>query len=193
MLGIVWYVLLLIVTIVGLNIVIDYMRYGKKIFDCFKKRNNEVNMSDLLINIFKNEFRDKVLVLKRNENYFIAATRYDVFLIQLINEGVSISGSINDEMFKVKNKHLKELKNPLPQFIKEIKLLLNSKIEIKPIIVKTHKDCSLNLKDFDKRNILTLQDFSYMLYKLQHSTCKYSDEEVETVLAKVQGLLDGNN
>lgn len=193
MLGIIWYVLLLVVTIIGLNIIIDYKRYGKKIFDCFKKRNNEVNMTDLIINILKNEFRDKVLILKRNNDYFIAVTKYDVFLLQLINDGVSINGSINDDVFKINQKHMKDIVNPLPQFIKEIKVLLNNKVEIKPIIVKTNKACSLNLKDFDKRNILSLQDFSYLLYKLQHSTFKYSDDEVDAMIVKVKELLDGNN
>ena len=159
---IIWYIFLLIVTIIGLNIIIDYKRYGKKIFDCFKKQ-NEVNMKDLLLNIIKNEVKDKVLILERNDNYFIVVTKYDVFLIQLINEGLSIIGNINDENLKVIKSHVKEIHNPLPQFIKEIKLLLNNKIEIKPIIVKTNKLCSLNLKDFNKRNIFSLEEFSYLL------------------------------
>lgn len=193
MLGIVWYILLIICVIIGLNIIIDYVRYGQKIFDCFKKRTEEVNMTELLINILKKELRDRVLIMNRNKDYFIAITKYDVFLVQLINDGVSISGSINDSVFKVNKKHMKELKNPLPQFIKEIKLLLNNKIEIKPIIIKTNKDCSLNLKDFDRRNIFALQDFSYMLYKLQHNMFKYSDNEVDNIIVKLKELLDGDN
>lgn len=191
--GVVWYVVLFVLTLIGLNIIVDYKRYGKKIFDCFKKRNSKINMKDLLINIIKNEIRDKVFILERNENYFIAITKYEVFLIQLMNEGISINGSINDDVFKTNQKHMKDIVNPLPQFIKEIKVLLNNKIEIKPVIVKTNKACSLNLKDFDKRNILSLQDFSYLLYKLQHSTFKYSDDEVAAMTVKVKEMLDGNN
>lgn len=193
MFGIVWYTLLLILTIIGLNIVLDYKRYGKKIFDCFKKKNNQVNMTDLIINILKNEIKEKILILERNHDYFIAVTKYDVFLIQLINQGINIKGSINDHSFKTNNKHMKELINPLPQFINEIKLLLSNKIEIKPIIVKTNKECSLNLSDFDKRNILSLQDFSYMLYRLQHSSCKYSENELDNKFIEIKGILDGNN
>lgn len=189
---IIWYIFLLIVTIIGLNIIIDYKRYGKKIFDCFKKQ-NEVNMKDLLLNIIKNEVKDKVLILERNDNYFIVVTKYDVFLIQLINEGLSIIGNINDENLKVIKSHVKEIHNPLPQFIKEIKLLLNNKIEIKPIIVKTNKLCSLNLKDFNKRNIFSLEEFSYLLYKLQHSTVKYSDNELDDIYNCLKELLNGNN
>lgn len=191
--GIIWYVLLLTVTIVGLNIIIDYKRYGRKIFDCFKKKNNEVKMNGLISNILKNELNNKVLIYERNDNYFIAVTKFDVFLIQLMNESLNISGSIDDEYLKIQKKGTKEMKNPLPQFIKDIKLLLASDVVIKPIILKTNKDCSLNLKNFDKRNILTLQDFSYMLYKFQHSTFKYSDSELEDVMIKIKGLLDGNN
>lgn len=192
MLGVIWYILLLIVTIVGLNIIIDYKRYGKKIFDCFKKP-NKVNMKDLLVNIFKNEIKNKMLILERNDNYFIAITKYDVFLIQLINEGLSITGNINDETLRVIKSHIKEIKNPLPQFINDIKLLLNNKIEIKPIIVKTNKQCSLNLKDFDKRNIFSLEDFSYLLYRLQHSTSKYTEDEIDDVYNNLKEILNGNN
>lgn len=193
MLGVIWYILLFILTIIGLNILIDYRRYGKKIFDCFKKKDNKINMKDLLITIFKNEIREKVLILERNDNYFIAVTKYEVFLIQLINDGLNIVGSINDVNFKVANSNVKEIINPLPQFIKEIKLLLSNKVEIKPIIVKTDKGCILNLKDFDKRNILNLEDFSYLLYRLQHNKFKYSDDEVDDIMIKIKGLLDGNN
>lgn len=190
---VIWYILLIIFTIIGINIIIDYVRYGRKIFDCFKRRKDKVNMTDLLINILKNELRNKVLIVNRNSDYFIAVTKYDIFLIQLMNDAVSISGSINDSVFKVNNKHIKEIKNPLPQFIKDIKLLLNNGVCIKPIIVKTHKDCNLNLRDFDKRNIFTLQDFSYTLYKLQHSTFKYSDSDVDTITVQLKEMLDGNN
>ena len=189
----VWYVLLIVVTLIGFNILLDYRRYGKKIFDCFKKKNREVDMTDLLINILKNELHNKALVLKRNNDYFIAITKYDIFLIQLINEKIKISGSINDKLFKSKEKNIKDIVNPLPQFIKETKILLNNKMVIKPIIVKTNKECILNLKDFDKRNILTLQDFSYMLYKLQRTSLKYEENELNNKLLEIKGLLDGNN
>lgn len=189
---IVWYILLLIVTIIGLNIIIDYKRYGKKIFDCFKKQ-EEVNMKDLLINIFKNEVKGKVLILERNDNYFIAVAKYDVFLIQIINEGLSIIGNVNDETLKVMKSYVKEIPNPLLQFINEIKLLVNNKVEIKSIIVKTKKQCSLNLKDFNKRNIFSLGEFSYLLYKLQHSTSKYSDNQLNEVYNHLEELLNGNN
>lgn len=187
----IWYILLLIVTIVGINIIIDYIRYGKKLFDCFKKRNDEFSMKDLLINVFKREIRNKVLILERNNDYFIAFTKYDIFLIQLINQKENISGSINDVVLKTKKKE--EIINPLPQFIKEIKLLLNNNEDIKPIIVKTSKDCVLNLIDFDKRNIFTLNDFTYLLYRLQHSTIRYSENELDNKYNEIKRLLDGNN
>ena len=96
MFGIFWYILLLILTIIGINILLDYKRYGKKIFDCFKKENNDVNMKDLLINIFKKEIREKVLILDRDQDYFIVVTRYDIFLVQLVNDKLNMVGSIKD-------------------------------------------------------------------------------------------------
>lgn len=193
MVGFVWYILLITATLIGLNIIIDYKRYGKRIFDCFKKKDNRFSMKSLLINILKNEIRDKLLFIERNDNYFIVITKFDIFLIQLINENGNIYGSINDEFFKIEKGNIKELKNPLPQFIKEIRLLLNDKFEIKPLIVKTNKDCSLNLSGFDKRNILSLENFSYLLYKLQHSTSKYSEKDMELMYERLKVLLDGNN
>ena len=187
----IWYILLLIVTIIGLNIVIDYMRYGKKLFDCFKKRNDEFSMKDLLITIFKREIRNKVLILERSQDYFIAFTKYDIFLIQIINKKANISGSIFDTMLKINNKE--EIINPLPQFIQEIKILLHNNEDIKPLIVKTNKECILNLIDFDKRNIFTLNDFTYLLYRLQHSTIKYSENELDNKYNEIKRLLDGNN
>lgn len=193
MFEIVWYILLLTVTLIGLNILFDYKKYGNKIFECFKKKNNDIDMKDLLINIFKKEIRDKILILDRGKDYFIAVTRYDIFLVQLVNDKINIVGSIKDETFKTRSKNLKEVKNPLAQFIQEIKLLLTKDIEIKPVIIKTNKDCNLSLKDFDKRNIFTLGDFSYLLYKLQHSSFKYSEEEIENKYNELKELLDGNN
>lgn len=193
MFGIIWYILLSIVTIIGINILFDYKRYGNRIFECFKKKNNDVDMKDLLINIFKKEIREKTLILDRDKDYFIAVTRYDIFLVQLVNDKINIVGSIKDETFKSRSKNMKEVKNPLTKFIQEIRILLKKDIEIKPVIIKTTKDCNLSLKDFDRRNIFNLDDFSYLLYKLQHSSFKYSEEEVENKYNELKGLLDGNN
>lgn len=188
----IWYSILIIIIIVGLNIIIDYKKYGKKIFDCFKKRNNEFDMNDLIVNIFKREIRDKVLILKRNDNYFIAVTKFDVFLVQIIKERGSIFGNINDNFLKIKKGNIKEIKNPLPQFVKETKLLEN-KFVVRPLIIKTNKECFLNLNNFDKRNVCSLEDFSYLLYKLQHSTFKYTENDIDDIIVKIKGLLDGNN
>lgn len=193
MFGIIWYILLLIATLIGLNILLDYKKYGNKIFECFKKKNNDVDMKDLLINIFKKEIRNKILILDRGKDYFITLTRYDIFLVQLVNDKINIVGSIKDERFKTRSKNMKEVKNPLTKFIQEIKLLLNKGIDIKPVIIKTNKECNLALKDFDKRNIFTLGDFSYLLYKLQHASFKYSEEEIENKYNELKELLDGNN
>lgn len=193
MLNFIWYTLLIILIIIGINIIIDYKRYGKKIFDCFKKRTDEVKMNELLINIFKREIRDKVIIIERSDNYFIAATKFDIFLVQLASERGTVIGKIDDSFLKIKNHNIKELDNFLLQFTKEAKLLLGKNFIIKPIIIKTNNDCILNLSNFDKRNIYSLDDFSYLLYKLQHSTFKYSENELDEVVLKIKGLLDGNN
>lgn len=193
MIGIIWYILLLIITIIGINILVDYKKYGNKVFECFKKKNNDVNMKDLLINIFKREIREKILILDRDNDYFIAVTRYDIFLVQLVNDKLNIVGSIKDETFKSRSKNMKAVKNPLIKFIKEIRILLEKGVEIKPVIIKTSKDCNLSLKDFDRRNIFSLADFGYLLYKLQHSSFKYSEADVENKYNELKGFLDGNN
>lgn len=190
MFGIVWYVLLIILTLIGLNIIIDYKRYGKKIFDCFRKRNNELDMNSLIVNIFKREIRDQVLILERSSDYFIAVTKFDIFLVQIIKERENVFGNITDEVLQVNKVNIK---NPLLQMIKETNLLLKNNFLVRPLIIKTNNDCVLNLHGLDKRYVCSLEDFSYLLYKLQHSTFRYSEKDIQNIVVKIKELLDGNN
>lgn len=189
----VWPILLLVIILTCLNIIIDYKKYGKKIFDSFKKVDNEGKMKDLLVQMFKGEMHDKVLVLERDSDYFIIITKYDIFVIQLINVGASIVGSTTDRYLKIEKGSINEFENPLSLFLEESRILLENKIDIKCLIVMTNKSCNLNLSDFDKKNIYNLKDFSYMLYRLQHSHIKYSKEDMDNNYNKIKEILDGNN
>lgn len=180
-------IIILILTIV--NIVLNYMKYGTRIFSSFKRYDLNGTMKKLVIDILKNENRKGVLIVNRDENSFYAITNYDVFAILIFDCKHSLSGSSNDEYLNSNNE---KILNPIPKFLNDNKEIMGRGINFKTMYINTKKDVKLNIEDLNGE-IYTLKDFSYNLYQKQHSNSKYSNDEMVNIQKEIEDIINGNN
>jgi len=182
-------ILIVILILLIAKIILNYLKYGTKIFSSFKKYNLSGKMRDIIIDMVKNENRKDTLIINGNENYFYAITNYAVFAIFVFDYNVPISGKINDEYLIMDGK---KIKNPIPKFLNINNAIIKNEIDLEVVYINSKKECKININGFNN-NICTLGSFSNQLYKNQHSLVKYSTEQVNVICKKIEDIINGNN
>lgn len=181
-------VLIIILILTIINIILNYRKYGTKIFSSFKRYNLNGTMKDLVIDIIKNESHKEILILDRDKDSFFVITHYNVFSIFIFDFNGSVDGKIEDKTFKCGTK---EILNPIPELLTENQLIGSKGINIKTIFINSKKDVKINIVGLE--NIYTLKDISYDFYQLQHSNIKYSKDEMLNFYKIIDGVINGNN
>lgn len=180
----------LLLTII--NIVKDYRKYGNKIFSAFKKYEETGNLKDIVINILEQECLEKPIILSKNNVSFIALTEKEIYGVAIIEFDGRLSGKVMDKYLVMNGKEKKYL-NPLCKFTEDLRLLKKQGIDVHPLVIKSGRNVELNLEDLPASRIMTIKDFSYYVYKNQHSDSKYS-EDVLKKYSKVAGkIVNGHN
>lgn len=180
----------LLLTII--NIVKDYCKYGNKIFSAFKKYEDTGNLKDIIINILEQECLKKPIILSPNNVSFIALTAKEIYGIAIIEFDGRLSGKVTDE-YLTTNGTEKKFLNPLCKFTEDLKLLKKKGIDVHPLIIKIGRNIELNLKDLPSSRVMTIKEFSYYIYKNQHSDSKYSEDVLKKYSKVVGKIVNGHN
>ena len=175
------FILLILITI---NIISDFKKYGSKLFISFKKYDTTGKLKNLVIDILRKELKKDVLIFDRNDNYFIAITKYGVFSIQLT---VTYDG-----LFKNRKLNEKDHYEIMSQFLHD-KEKLDNKIDIHYIIIKDSYDFNFSFAKSGVKDVISIGAFSHKVYNMQHSKAKYSHEDITNIYNKLGVLLNGNN
>ena len=179
-------ILLILVTVLVLiiiNIISDFKNYGSSLFSSFKKYDTTGKLKNLVIDILKKELKKDIRIINRNDNYFIAITKYGAFSIQL--------ATTYDGLFKNKKLSEKEQHDYLLQFLDDKKKLDANNFDIDYIIVKDNQ--KFNYKSSGVENIISIGELSYRFYKMQGSKVKYTNEDIINIYNRLDVLLNGNN
>lgn len=187
MINVVWITILLILIIVLvliiINIISDFKNYGSNLFTSFKKYDTTGKLKSLVIDILKKELKKDLLIMDRNDNYFIAVTKYGVFSIQLAitYDGFLKNRKLNDEEHRIS----------LSQFLDDKLKLDNEKIAVNYIIVKDNRD--FNYSNDSVKDVISIGELSYKFYEMKRSKVKYTLEDINSVYNRLDLLLNGNN
>lgn len=183
--------LFIIITII--KIIMDYSKYGKKIFSSFKNYDRQGKMRDIVIEMVKNESPKEVSIILRDDNSFYTITDYDIIGVLIIEADATLSGTSKDASLRIEKGLIKQFISPIPKFISDINKLKENNIPIRLAIVKANKNCELKISDIDSRNIYTLKDFCFKLYRIQHSDSRYTKKDMNHYHKKIEELTNGNN
>ena len=170
-----------------LNIIKDYRRYGNKIFAAFKKYEETGNLKDIVINILEQECTLKPIIVSRNNVSFIALTEKEIYGVAIIEFDGKLSGNIMDK-YLVENGKDKKFLNPLCKFTEDLKAIKKQGIDIYPLIIKDGRNVELDIHNLPESRIMTVKDFSYYIYKSEHSDSKY-DSDILKKYSKVVGKI----
>ena len=180
----------LLLTII--NIVRDYRKYGNKIFAAFKKYEETGNLKDIVINILEQECSLKPIVLSKNNFTFVALTEKEIYGVAIIEFDGKLSGKVMDK-YLVMNGKDKRFINPLCKFTEDLKAIKKQGVDIFPLIVKDGRNVELDIEGLPQSRIMTIKDFSYYVYKSQHSDSKYNEEILKKYSKVVGKIINGNN
>lgn len=180
----------LLLTII--NIVKDYRKYGNKIFSAFKKYEDTGNLKDIVINILEQECKEKPTILSKNNVSFIALTEKEIYGVVIVEYDGKLSGKVMDRYLVMDEKEKKYL-NPLCVFTNDLKILKKQGIKVFPLVIKSGRNVELALEDLPASRIMNIKDFSYYIYKSQHSDSKYNEEELKKYSKVVGKIVNGHN
>lgn len=175
-----------------LNIIKDYRKYGNKIFAAFKKYEETGNLKDIVINILEQECTLKPIIVSKNNVTFIALTEKEIYGVAIIEFDGKLSGNIMDK-YLVENGKNKKFLNPLCKFTEDLKAIKKQGIDVYPLIIKDGRNVELNIHDLPESRIMTIKDFSYYIYKSQHSESKYDSDVLKKYSKAVGKIINGHN
>ena len=182
-------ILIIIFILTIIDILLNYKKYGTRIFSSFKKYNLNGTMKDIVIDMLKKQNHRDILIVNRDDNSFYALTNYDVFAIYVFDNNYSLFGDINDEYLKSNDE---KILNPIPKFLNDNNKIMSKEINLKNVYINTKKDVKLNISNLEGR-ACTLKEFCYGLYSNQHSNIKYSKEEIINLKKIIEDIIYGNN
>lgn len=178
-------ILFIVLVLIIINIISDFRNYGSKLFTSFKKYDTTGKLKNLVIDILRKELKKDVLIFDRNDNYFIAITKYGTFSIQLT--------TTYDGLFKNRKIDDKGHYEIMSQFLSDKSKLDKDNMDIHYILIKDSQDFSFNFSKTGVKDVISIGEFSHKVYKMQHSQTIYSHDDVNNIYNRLGVLLNGNN
>ena len=97
------------------------------------------------------------------------------------------------DKYLVENGKNTKFLNPLCKFTEDLKAIKKQGIDVYPLIIKDGRNVELNIHDLPESRIMTIKDFSYYIYKSQHSESKYDSDVLKKYSKAVGKIINGHN
>lgn len=178
-------ILFIVLVLITINIISDFKNYGSKLFTSFKRYDTTGKLKNLVIDILRKELKKDVLIFDRNDNYFIAITKYGTFSIQLT--------TTYDGLFKNRKINEKDHYEIMSQFLNDKLKLDEDNMDIDYILIKDSQDFNFNFAKTGVKDVISIGEFSHKVYSMQHSKVMYTHEDVNNIYNRLGVLLNGNN
>lgn len=178
-------IIVLILIIMLVKILIDYMKYGKKIFRVFKKQ-NPLNISKVSLEISIKNLNVYYKIISLEKNCFLLVLPSGLYILNVLDSEGIVTGKITDDklVINANTKSQKQIDNPIVLVKKYIALyskLVNEKIDG---YVLLKKNCLFSVLNRTNIKVIPLNAFYYHFSKLVKNK-KYDQTKIDNMYEKI--------